>query len=339
MSGLRGSGKKAIDTILSPQKIDVAYQKFVRPSAAAGQTTYPSSQRDLKNLGFHFDLSDHTRQLDLSLANILLVPGSTKIASVIDWQDASIFPLFMQAGCYPVCEHDSSRPQSLQIPGLPKGLDKMKPQDQIQIKTKFRLEEMNMYYTAATGIHNEEHMEALRIPHLSMQQYLIQQTGYPWDGDVINLRAALVGITTSQVWSTISALPCPVSFSDKDREKALKESSEWNESEALLTAVKNDLGIDLEGGTEVENYDWASSRNLQFRREMLRQAEVHERESLFYVSRVKGLSNAIWEKIEPFQVMEIRGYADVWFARMGPSESTRTLHLYIGTGVLDEHRR
>ncbi|EFW20390.1 conserved hypothetical protein [Coccidioides posadasii str. Silveira] len=195
------------------------------------------------------------RHPDLSLANILLVPGSTKIASVIDWQDASIFPLFMQAGYPAFCEHVSSRLQSLQIPGLPKGLDKMNPQDQIQIKTKFRLEEMNLYYTAATGIHNEEHMEALRIPHLSMQQYLIQQTGYPWDGDVINLRAALV-----------------------DREKALKESSEWNESEALLTAVRNDLGIDLEGGTELENYDWASSRNLQFRREMSRQAEVHERE-------------------------------------------------------------
>ncbi|QVM08533.1 hypothetical protein D8B26_003222 [Coccidioides posadasii str. Silveira] len=189
------------------------------------------------------------RHPDLSLANILLVPGSTKIASVIDWQDASIFPLFMQAGYPAFCEHVSSRLQSLQIPGLPKGLDKMNPQDQIQIKTKFRLEEMNLYYTAATGIHNEEHMEALRIPHLSMQHL------------------------EHHISST-----CPVSFLDKDREKALKESSEWNESEALLTAVRNDLGIDLEGGTELENYDWASSRNLQFRREMSRQAEVHERE-------------------------------------------------------------
>nr|KMM73047.1 hypothetical protein CPAG_09336 [Coccidioides posadasii RMSCC 3488] len=180
------------------------------------------------------------RHPDLSLANILLVPGSTKIASVIDWQDASIFPLFMQAGYPAFCEHVSSRLQSLQIPGLPKGLDKMNPQDQIQIKTKFRLEEMNLYYTAATGIHNEE--------------------------DPASFYAAVPNSTN---W-------IPLGWGH--REKALKESSEWNESEALLTAVRNDLGIDLEGGTELENYDWASSRNLQFRREMSRQAEVHERE-------------------------------------------------------------
>jgi hypothetical protein len=214
----------------------------------------------------------------LSLANILLVPGSTKIASIIDWQNSIIFPLFMQAG-YPVfCEHDSSRPQSLNIPTLPEGFDNMSAEEQIQAKTKFRLEEANLYYTAATGIHNDEHLKALRIPHLGMRQYLIQQTGYPWDADVINLRAALAGVTSANVWNNVSSQPCPVSFSDEEREKAMSESCEWIESEALLSTIRNNLGIDLEGGTEPENFKWASHRNLEFRMEMLRQSEEHERE-------------------------------------------------------------
>ncbi|EAU34897.1 predicted protein [Aspergillus terreus NIH2624] len=40
------------------------------------------------------------RHPDLSLSNIILAPGSSKISSIIDWQDAVIFPRFMQAG-YP----------------------------------------------------------------------------------------------------------------------------------------------------------------------------------------------------------------------------------------------
>jgi hypothetical protein len=63
------------------------------------------------------------RHPDLSLSNILLAPGSTKIISIIDWQDAVIFPRFMQAGYPAFCEHNSSKPPSLQIPSLPDDFD------------------------------------------------------------------------------------------------------------------------------------------------------------------------------------------------------------------------
>lgn len=218
------------------------------------------------------------RHPDLSLANILLVPGSTKIASIIDWQDAIIFPLFMQAGYPAFCEHDSSRPQSLEIPTLPEEFNSMSEEEQIEIMTKFRLEEANLYYTAATGIHNSRHMDALRIPHLGVRQYLTRQTAYPWDADMINLRAALVSITNPNIWSSISPLPCPISFSKEEREAAMNESSEWNESEALLSRIRHGLGIDAEGGTDPENFEFASKRNAELRMEMVRQSDVHERE-------------------------------------------------------------
>lgn len=215
---------------------------------------------------------------DLSLANILLVPGSTKIASIIDWQDAVVLPLFMQAGYPAFCEHDSSHPQSLTIPSLPKEFDAMSGSEQRQVMANFRLQEANLYYTAATGIRNEKHINALRIPHLGMRQYLMQQTGYPWDADVINLRAALVGITSTKIWNDISPLPCPVRFSEEERTNAIDDSSHWNDSEALLSRVRTELGIDSEGGTEPDNFEWASRKNWELRLEMLRQSDIHERE-------------------------------------------------------------
>ncbi|KAE8343869.1 hypothetical protein BDV24DRAFT_172510 [Aspergillus arachidicola] len=218
------------------------------------------------------------RHPDLSLSNILLEPGSNKIASIIDWQDAIIFPLFMQAGYPAFCEHDSSRSQSLQIPTLPGNFNEMCAKEQLQARGKLRLEEANLFYTAATGIYNDAHINALNISHRAMRQYLFQQTGYPWDADLINLNAALVGVTSPQVWSSITSLPCPVFFKDEERETAMKKSSEWNESESLLSTIRNHLGIDLEGGTELENYEWAHHQNLQFRMELTRQSEEHERE-------------------------------------------------------------
>ncbi|KAK6810576.1 hypothetical protein RU639_013675 [Aspergillus parasiticus] len=218
------------------------------------------------------------RHPDLSLSNILLAPGSSKIISIIDWQDAAIFPRFIQAGYPAFCEHDSSQPQSLHVPSLPDNFDEMSIDEQRQAKVLFRLKEANLYYTAATGLHNDKHMDVLKTPHLGMQQYLIRQTGYPWDADIINLRAALVGITTSSVWSKISSAVCPVVFSDEEREAAIADSQEWNESEQLLSQVREHLNIDPEGGTEPDNFERAVEGNRQFRMEMARQTEADQRE-------------------------------------------------------------
>ena len=215
---------------------------------------------------------------DLTLNNILLAPGTAKIVSIIDWQDATIFPSFLKAGYPAFCEHDSSQTQSLQIPKLPENFSSMSPQEQIRTKTKWRLEEANLFYTAATGIYNEAHMDDLKMPHLAMQQYLFRETGYPWDADIINLRMALVGITSLNVWEIISPLPCPVSFSDTEREIATRESEAWMESGTILKTIRDNIGIDLEGGTTPENFKWASLRNMEYRLEMQRHCEEHERE-------------------------------------------------------------
>ncbi|KAJ5480322.1 hypothetical protein N7530_005831 [Penicillium desertorum] len=98
------------------------------------------------------------------------------------------------------------------------------------------------------------------------------------DADVINLRAALVGITTPSVWNGISSAACLVVFSDKERETAIAESQEWNKSEQLLSRVREHLDIDLEGGTEPDNFERAVEGNRQFRMEMVRQAEKDQRE-------------------------------------------------------------
>lgn len=50
----------------------------------------------------------------------------------------------------------------------------------------------------------------------------------------------------------------------------MMDSSEWNESQAMLSTIRGHLGINLEGRTEPEDFEWASYQNLEFGMEMLR---------------------------------------------------------------------
>ncbi|RFU30323.1 hypothetical protein B7463_g6034, partial [Scytalidium lignicola] len=214
-----------------------------------------------------------SRHPDLSLANIMLVPNSTKILRIIDWQDAAILPLFVQAGYPAFCEHGMSSVQSLKRQKLSVNFQSMSPAVQDQAKAKFRLEEANVYYT---GLNNPLHLRVLQVRQLALLQYLIMQTGFQWDAEFINLKAALVGIT--RTWKDISAEPCLISYSPEDQDKALSDASEWKESAEILSTVRDSLGIDPEGGTEPENFDYARDMNQKWRLEMLVQADDHEKE-------------------------------------------------------------
>jgi hypothetical protein len=84
------------------------------------------------------------RHPDLNFENILLSPGSSEIAGVIDWQDSIIFPFSLQAGYPAFCEHDSPRLQSLQVPSLPENFTFLSDEEKTQAMAKYRLEEMNL---------------------------------------------------------------------------------------------------------------------------------------------------------------------------------------------------
>ncbi|KAF3479945.1 phosphotransferase [Arthroderma uncinatum] len=221
------------------------------------------------------------RHPDLSYTNLLLTPGTNKIEAIIDWQDAAILPLFMQAGYPAFCEHDLSQVQSLEPPKRLDNYDAMSEVDKLKVDMRFRLEEANLYYYAATGVENALHMQALRQPGLGMIQYLISQAGYPWDADLINLKAGLVGL--AKIWSEIIPHPCPVSFPPADKKAILHDASEWRECAEILSNIQNSLGVDREGGTHPDDFEHACEMARQLRVQIYSNAEEKERK-LFWKS-------------------------------------------------------
>lgn len=167
-------------------------------------------------------------------------------------------------------------------PKLPEDFDQMSLEEQETKMRKYKHELVSLSYMAATGVKNKRHLRALRVPYAEMRQYLIKQAGIPWDGDLINLRAALVGVYTK--WrDLVGEYPCPISISKQEVELAMKESNEWNEAADYLARIRDNIGIDGEGGTDPENYDRACALNREWRLQMLKHVEVEERQRCWQI--------------------------------------------------------
>ena len=229
------------------------------------------------------DLATPTlRHPDLHQSNIFLCPQSQQILGIIDWQGASVLPFFVQSGYPALCDHVPWRSLTLEKPKLSDNLDNMDPEEQDEALMKLKHEQTNLYYTAATGLKCELHMRALRLPYLEMRQYLIKQAGMPWDGDLVNLRASLMGIRSK--WNDlVGEHPCPISFTDEEVRVAMEESEEWNEAAEVLVTVRKSLGIDEEGGTDLDNYNSACVLNRELRMQMLKETKPEEQERCWQI--------------------------------------------------------
>ena len=229
------------------------------------------------------DLSSPTlRHPDLQQSNIFLCPHSKQILSIIDWQGAAILPFFVQSGYPALCDHEPGRPQTLEKPKLSDNFDQMDPEEQKTALIKLKQEQTSLYYIATTGLNCERHMRALQLPYLEMRQYLITQAGMPWDGDLVNLRAALIGVRSK--WNDlVGEDPCPISFTDDEVRIATQESTEWNEAAEQLATIRSTLGIDGEGGTDPENYPRACFLNREWRMQMLKAAKAEEQERCWQI--------------------------------------------------------
>lgn len=158
----------------------------------------------------------------------------------------------------------------------------MNPEEQNTALIKLKREQASLYYIATTGLECEQHMRALRLPYLEMRQFLIRQAGMPWDGDLVNLRAALIGVRSK--WSDlVGEDPCPISFTDDEVRIAKEESAEWDEAAEQLATIRSSLGIDGEGGTDPENCPRACFLNREWRMQMLKAAKAEEQERCWQI--------------------------------------------------------
>ena len=216
------------------------------------------------------------RHPDLNSANILLHSKSTKILGIIDWQGASVLPLFMQAGLPSFCGPDLQKPVTLKAPDLPGKFEELGENDQKTAMVELQRAKASRYYLAAIGLSSKLHWRALSLPYIGMLHYLVRQAGLPWDGDLVNFRMALLGLTRK--WRQIAGhAPCPISFTDEEEKGTVQDSADWNAAEEVLRLARGSMGIDPEGGTTPTNFEFAKYMNQTWRTQVWAEADAHEK--------------------------------------------------------------
>ncbi|MCJ1308962.1 hypothetical protein MMC25_002617 [Agyrium rufum] len=173
---------------------------------------------------------------DLHLDNVLVDPESKRITRVIDWQSAVILPLFYQCGVPTMFKHRGPVSDDMTIwPERPENYHSLAPDEKEMIDNVIGSESLHKYYLAMTHNQNPRYWAALQLQDdVRTQPTRIVQNVWK-DRDVFFLRRALIRIVDR--WEVLcpDSGPCPVSFSEQERNLFAHEEENRGYVSEILT--------------------------------------------------------------------------------------------------------
>ncbi|KDQ05815.1 hypothetical protein BOTBODRAFT_182191 [Botryobasidium botryosum FD-172 SS1] len=221
------------------------------------------------------------RHPDLHPNNTFVKPGTTEIVGIIDWQHACIAPPFLQAGICPVfSREDEPLPTNLKRPTLPDNYSGPSPEEKEIADEPHRQREVQHFYLLCTSQMAREHWDALHSNHSLTRQHLVEQAAVPWRGEVSALRASLINIV--DYWHEIApaGTPCPIGFSDKERELHAEREEEAKGLAEFVSALSDVMGIGEQGWVQSEDFDEAMKKHDELKAQWLASAEGAESEEV-----------------------------------------------------------
>ncbi|KAJ7221939.1 kinase-like domain-containing protein [Mycena rebaudengoi] len=193
------------------------------------------------------------RHPDLQQSNIVVRRSSDsgwQVVSLLDWQHASLLPLFLLAGV----------PQRLQN----------------HAEEVYRRRLVHYHYVTNTEEYNKPHYDALTDPMCVLRSRLFHHANNPWEGETLELKVALIRAT--ERWETLTGggAPCPVVF-DAEDVRATTELNEVQRKADKAFAVWQDI-LDLgpEGWVPTQDYKEAVALCKRMKEEALTEATSEE---------------------------------------------------------------
>ncbi|PLN78446.1 phosphotransferase family protein [Aspergillus taichungensis] len=216
------------------------------------------------------------RHPDLQPDNIF-VSDDLDIVGLIDWQHASVLPLFLNAGI-PKNFQNYDDPESLVFRAPPRpdlgGLD---DEEKADVLEDFRRRHIHFFYLAFTQRFNEPHFRAMEQPTNMLTRRIFIHAGEPWEGNNVPLQADLVLMT--KAWHKYSTGPCPISFPSAEADNIMRLQDMQEEVDLQLKRVRNFIGVAVDGWTIPDDYESACARSRKMRNDGLASLDTeHERE-------------------------------------------------------------
>ncbi|RMZ87154.1 hypothetical protein DV736_g5622, partial [Chaetothyriales sp. CBS 134916] len=228
----------------------------------------PKSRSQLQPTIRHPDLQPHN----------LFVSDDFRIVGLIDWQHCSVLPLYLQAGVPKYWQNTSDEPVVVEKPELPPDYEQLSEAEQSRAMLEYQQRQLYLLYLGYTTRFNPSHMDAYLIKGLSFKRRIFEHASAPWEGDNTTLKADL--ILAAQNWEALTgsddakqAPVCPISFQEQDIEECLRVDLLLKEADSQMEAVRESIGIGVDGWVPSEQYEAAADKNKFIRQQVIDCAE------------------------------------------------------------------
>ncbi|KJA25351.1 hypothetical protein HYPSUDRAFT_64929 [Hypholoma sublateritium FD-334 SS-4] len=199
------------------------------------------------------------RHPDLQHSNVIVStpPNSNelKIVSLLDWQHASILPMFLLAGIPDRMQnYNDPVSQALIPPSLPANMDELDESEQSYARGVYHCRLVHFHYVKNTEEYNKLHHDALSDPASMFIYRLFDQAGAPWEGETHALKTMLIEATERL---TREGVPCQVAFEPEDLRKTKELRAKLQIADENFEGLRSMIGFETETWVSNEHYEMA----------------------------------------------------------------------------------
>ncbi|OAX81715.1 hypothetical protein ACJ72_03935 [Emergomyces africanus] len=197
---------------------------------------------------------------DLHLDNVFVDPVTYKITGIVDWQGASVAPLFYQS-CVPrMFRHDGLVREGWVVPSRPDDFDTLSECEQRRVDEDLENETIHKYYEAKVCKHAPYHWEVLKDQrHVQLRRNPTRLVTGVWENrDIFFLRRSLIAITA--LWDILQpdeTIESPISFTREELDLHMKEDENMTGVGTMLKLFRDEGVLPVDGMVDTEDYETA----------------------------------------------------------------------------------
>ncbi|KAJ5972391.1 Aminoglycoside phosphotransferase [Penicillium vulpinum] len=208
---------------------------------------------------------------DLHGDNIFVNPDQpTEILSIIDWQAVNLSPLFLQAHHPALIKFEGPIPEGLQSISLPENFNELSVEEQLGAKKLRAAQSLYKLYDIKMIQHCPETAAALKFRDSLAGQITGLSGSLFSDGEPI-VQGMLIKL--QEEWTTYvgSSVPCPLSFTEEDKQKQKDDERKWASGVVLMEEFLDQVGVyrGWDGWVNHSSYEHYKVRLEECRHEFL----------------------------------------------------------------------
>ncbi|KAM5455664.1 hypothetical protein MaudCBS49596_001565 [Microsporum audouinii] len=221
---------------------------------------------------------------DLHLDNVFVDPETCKITSIVDWQGASVAPLFYQSCVPQMFRHDGPVREGWVVPSRPEDFDTLSEEEQGLIDQDLESETIHKYYEAKVFQRAPHHWEVLKqLRDIQLRRNPTWLVTGVWENrDIFFLRQSLIAIAA--LWDRLrpdETTEVPVSFTKEELDLHAKEDENITGVGNMLKLFRDQGVLPVDGMVDPEDYETAKINCQKFKDIFIKTAKDEEERELF----------------------------------------------------------